>query len=222
MANPFGVLSDLIGQVPDQFKPVLTHVGNMMKGMKDEEQEKDAGTEVAANQPDVEGDGSFEPAGLPDEPAVTPDEPEVEEPKEPEPEKEPEPKEPRGPNLIDLESIEPFGAPDGCTDEHFADLVGYAQTLVDPMAGAKGGRAGRKLEEEGKFAIPAVINEMLRLDLAEDEGFRNADVCQKTLQRICNGMNFGWYYKNSHPEEWHYLNKKGGRTSMCLVSHYNN
>ena len=72
--------------------------------------------------------------------------------------------------------------------------------------GNRSNRARLALEEIGRAAFPVIINHMKHLDFATEEGFRNGDLCQKTLEHICHGINFGWDYGR---EDKHVLfNKK--------------
>lgn len=82
----------------------------------------------------------------------------------------------------------------------------WMTTFMDLDAGAASGRAGRKLEEKGRLAVPVVINHMKLLDLATEGGGSNGDLCQRTLQNLTNGRNFGWKYEGQ-PEDIYY-NKK--------------
>ena len=105
-------------------------------------------------------------------------------------------------------AIEDFGPISGCSESRFEELKELVATMVDPMAGAAGNRAKGKLEESGKEAFPAILNAMKHLDLTSDDQFRSADVCQKALQNICNGTNFGWKYPSQSPDDFHYFDKR--------------
>lgn len=114
----------------------------------------------------------------------------------------------KDPASIDLLAIEDFGVPQGCTPERWAELQDLAKTVMDPFAGAAGGRASKQLVAEGKFAIPAVLNEMKKLDLTVNDEFLTANAAKETLMEICNGINLGWQYPNQQPDTWHYYDKK--------------
>jgi hypothetical protein len=140
-------------------------------------------------------------------PAVVEEQP-VDEPEpEPEPVEETEP-EPTvfDPASVDLSEIENFNPTMGCTEEKWGEMVGWMATFMDLDAGAKGNRAGLKLQNEGRIAIPVIINAMKLIDFSTEEGFRKGDMCQKTLERICRGANFGWKY--SQDDEGVVFNKK--------------
>lgn len=152
------------------------------------------------------------PEETPEEVVETPvDEPEpepdvVDEPEpEPEPEKEPEP-EVFDPASVDLTEIEDFAPTMGCTQEKWDEMVEWMNTFMDIDAGAKGNRAGNNLEEEGRIAVPVIINSMKHLDFSTEEGFRLGDMCQKRLERIAMGSNFGWKY--AQDDEAVVFNKK--------------
>ena len=112
------------------------------------------------------------------------------------------------PDSIDLSLIADFGAIAGTSDSRFAELEELVAQMTDPMAGAAGNRARVKLVEAGKAAMPVIINALKTLDLTDDDQFRSADVCQKTLEEICNGNNFGWKYPSQEPEKFHAFDKK--------------
>ncbi|MCA8979294.1 MAG: hypothetical protein KDC14_04655, partial [Planctomycetes bacterium] len=114
----------------------------------------------------------------------------------------------KDPASVDLLAIEDFGLPKGCDADRWAELQELARTAMDPDAGAAGRRAGTALVEEGKFAIPAILNEMKKLDLTENFQFLTANAAQKTLTEICNGINLGWQYPDQEPDTWHYYDKK--------------
>lgn len=96
-------------------------------------------------------------------------------------------------DLMELPVLEKYSK---TTDEEWKEIVDLAKTFVDINAGARSGRAGRQLEEIGRGAFPALLNEFRVLDLATEDGFRRGDMIQKTLERICNGQNYGWSYWN--------------------------
>ncbi len=75
--------------------------------------------------------------------------------------------------------------------------------MVDPLAGAAGGRAGKRLKEAGRLAIPALINVFKTRDMGSDAGFRDGDVLQRTLEKIYNGKNFGWKYSTEPNDHWY-------------------
>lgn len=112
------------------------------------------------------------------------------------------------PASVDLSVIPDYGPIAGCSESRFAELQELAATMVDPMAGAAGNRARNKLVEAGKESFPVILNSLKGLDLTDDDEFRSADVCQKALQDLCNGNNFGWKYPSQEPEKFHYFDKK--------------
>ena len=107
---------------------------------------------------------------------------------------------------VDLEGLADFGAAPGCDADRWESLQEDASLLVDPQAGAAGGRAGKRLTEAGRLAIPALINIFKTRDMGTDAGFRDGDVLQRTLEKIYNGKNFGWKY-STEPND-HYYNRK--------------
>jgi len=112
------------------------------------------------------------------------------------------------PSLTDLTEIEDFGPFRGTTADRFEELEELCAVMLDPEAGAAGNRAKNKLVEAGREAMPVIINAIKRLDLADEDQFRSADVSQKALQDICNGNNYGWKYPSQEPEKFHAFDKK--------------
>lgn len=115
------------------------------------------------------------------------------------------------PDSIDLSLIADFGAIGGTSDSRFAELEELVAQMIDPMAGAAGNRARVKLVDAGKASMPVILNALKGLDLTDEDQFRSADVCQKTLEEICNGNNFGWKYPSQEPERFHAYDKKAIR-----------
>ncbi len=107
---------------------------------------------------------------------------------------------------IDLTAFPELPKQSSCSDEQWASLQDDARTLIDPAAGAKGGRAGKRLQEAGRLAVPALLNQFRTINPATDDGRKAGDLIQKTLERICNGRNFGWQY-TTEPKDVVY-NKK--------------
>ncbi len=126
----------------------------------------------------------------------------------------------KDPASVDLAAIEDFGVPQGCTEERWAELQELAAQMMDPFAGAAGRRAGKKLVEEGKFAIPAILNVMKTFDLTDNDQFLTANAAQKTLTEICNGINLGWQYPDSQPDTWHYYDKRAIQSWCDLWKRY--
>ncbi|MCZ6596156.1 MAG: hypothetical protein O7B99_00800 [Planctomycetota bacterium] len=125
--------------------------------------------------------------------------------------KEPEPKEkPKStkgdPSTVDLTAIQDFGPVDGTTTEEWDEMNGWMREWMDPWGGAAGARAGKKLQDKDRQAFPVILNYMKTLDLFTEDGYRNGDLCQRAMQEICNGTNFGWKY-SVEPADVYY-NKK--------------
>ncbi len=127
-------------------------------------------------------------------------------PADPEPEKEASPFEEKKPKVadpssVDLSTLPDYGPGPGCSDEKFAELTELMSLYMDLDAGAKGMRAGNKLQDEGHFAFPVILNHMKTLDFGTEAGHRAGDMCQKALERICHGINFGWKYNYEDPAD---------------------
>jgi len=106
----------------------------------------------------------------------------------------------------DLSTIPDFGPAEGTSDEEWTELQGLAALFMDSSAGARAMRAGTKLMETPKKSFPAILNEFKKLNLEDEDGYRNADATQKLLERICKGHNVGWKYEQQ--ENWLQYNQK--------------
>jgi len=130
----------------------------------------------------------------------------------PEPEAEPEkpkeeaPKKGPDPSSVDLTAIEDFGPVDGMSQEDFDDLVEKTNMMIDPEAGAAGNRSRTALIKAGRLAFPALLNKFKTLDFSTEQGYRDGDLFQKSLEEICGGKNFGWRYSAEPKDEL--FNKK--------------
>ncbi len=162
--------------------------------------------EVAKAEKVIEADITTPPEGTSDEEAG--DEPEETAKEAPAEEEKPKPvadrkRKDKDPMEIDLSGLADFGPASGCDAARWEILQEDAATLVDPLAGAAGGRAGKRLQEAGILAIPAIINVFKTLDLGSDGGMRDGDVIQRTLEKIYNGKNFAWKYSTEPNDHWY-------------------
>ncbi len=132
---------------------------------------------------------------------------------EPAPEK-PKPKQLHDPSSVDLTAIADYTPFAGTADGTWNELRRAMAEFVDPDAGAAGSRARKRLEAKPRQAFPVILNFFKRMDFATDEGHRNGDLCQRLLQDICGGRNFGWKYGDVEENERVTFNKKVVR-SWC-------
>jgi hypothetical protein len=95
---------------------------------------------------------------------------------------------------IDLRELPELGKYSKSSDEEWANVVELAATFVDLDAGARSSRAGRELEEIGRAAFPALLNQFRILNLSDPTDFRKGDLIQRSLEKICKGRNYGWNY----------------------------
>jgi hypothetical protein len=109
-------------------------------------------------------------------------------------------------DAIDLGAIPDFGPVDGTTEEEWREMTEWATLWMDPGSGAKGTRSRDKLVEKGRRAFPVILNAMKDLDVSTEDGRRNGDLCQRELQKLCNGNNFDWRYSTEPADV--YFNKK--------------
>lgn len=107
---------------------------------------------------------------------------------------------------FDLTTIPDFGPAEGTSDAEWKELQDLAALFMDASAGARAQRAGNTLMETPKQSFPAILNQFKKLNLEDEDGYRNADATQKLLERICHGHNVGWKYKQQ--EYWLQYNQK--------------
>ncbi len=98
------------------------------------------------------------------------------------------------PNAIDLSSFEPLPKDPDCSDEEWAQILELTAQMADEWSPRDAARAVDKLAEIGRFAYPAMVNEMLKLDLTTPEGHRQGDFYQRAMEKLLGGLNYGWKY----------------------------
>jgi len=163
------------------------------------------GDEVAMAEPSTEAP-TEEPTLEPEEETTeAPAEEVVEAPKEDKPKPVSIRKE-KDPMDVDLDALADFPATAGCSAEEWSSLQEDAALLIDPLAGAAGGRAGKRLTKAGFSAVPAIINIMKTLDFGTDQGQKDGDLMQRKLSEIHNGKNFEWKY-TTQPND-NYFNRR--------------
>ncbi|MFT5080127.1 MAG: hypothetical protein ACI84E_000782 [Planctomycetota bacterium] len=107
------------------------------------------------------------------------------------------PKEPKKPKEykpleVTYDEYPLFGKAIGTTDEEWEEILTMTESFADLDSGARGPRDGRKLQEMGYKAMPALINKMREFDLGSDGGHTAGDMFQRTLTEILNGRNLSW------------------------------
>ena len=156
----------------------------------------EAGGETPENTGSTGAAGAEAPAAGSSTPDATEEAGDVDAEDAPDQETEPEPVKPE----INLAELEDFGAAPGTSDEEWEELQALVATAIDPNAGARGNRAANTLTEKGRIAIPAVLNTIKTLELGTKDGYRDGDLLQKLLERICNGNNYGWKYSTDEAD----------------------
>jgi hypothetical protein len=104
--------------------------------------------------------------------------------------------------LAEIASLPPCNRARGTTDEEWEQITGWVEDLADPDSGAAGPRAGKKLVNMGRKAMPAIINAMLTMDYSTEPGMTHGDLVQRTLKQISNGNSFNWGYADRPNGEW--------------------
>ncbi|MEQ1892248.1 MAG: hypothetical protein ABL998_06880, partial [Planctomycetota bacterium] len=100
----------------------------------------------------------------------------------------------KDPASIDLAALADFGPTPDTSAEEWAQMQEWVVDWMDLTAGAAGNRAGLKLKEAKRKAVPVILNHFKKLDFSTTEGRKSGDLCQKALQDIWNGTNFDWRY----------------------------
>jgi len=104
--------------------------------------------------------------------------------------------------VADLSAIERCNPARGTTDEEWAEMNDWLADFLDADSGAAGPRAGKKLENEGRKAMPVLINGLLSLDYTTEAGINTGDTVQRMLRSIANGNSFGWWYFDNPRAEY--------------------
>ena len=113
------------------------------------------------------------------------------------------------PNEVDLSAFEFLPKDPDCSDDEWASIVELAAAWADPDGARGSTRAQAELADIGRFAYPAMVNEMLKLDLTTPEGDHQGDFLQKSMQLLLGGMNYGWKYDFAdEPNKTALFNKK--------------
>ncbi len=104
--------------------------------------------------------------------------------------------------VADLGSLERCSRARGTSDEEWDEMNGWLTDFLDLDAGAAGPRAGKKLANQGRKAMPILINGLLSLDYSTEEGINTGDTVQRMLKTIANGNSFGWWYVENPRAEY--------------------
>lgn len=171
--------------------------------------EAEGDTDVAVIEPDTEQTPEEPTEDATEEPQEAADEAPVEEVVETPKEDKPKPvsnRKEKDPMDVDLAALADFPATAGCSADEWTSLQEDAALLIDPLAGAAGGRAGKRLAKAGFSAVPAIINTMKGLDFGTDQGQKDGDLMQRKLSELHNGKNFEWKY-TTQPND-NYFNRR--------------
>jgi len=155
-------------------------------------------TDDTAGDTETAGDaeGSDEASG--DEPAAE------EKPAEKPADEQPKPKK-GDPSSVDLLSYADFTAPSGVSASEWSELQELVSTFLADD-GARSSRALRSLQEAGPAAVPAMLNEMKKMDLGDEYQATMCNSLQRALTEIAHGSNWGWY--SGTEDTPHYQNKR--------------
>ena len=96
--------------------------------------------------------------------------------------------------LEEITALEPFEKPAGIDDAAWTKLVADA-ALVREGGGASVKRAAKRIGEAGQYAFPAVMNELISMDLNDPRTFANGKQLTDALNTArgsTNEFGFGW------------------------------
>lgn len=100
--------------------------------------------------------------------------------------------------LIRLDQVPPLGKWHGSSDEEWTTVVEDLTLYLD-NSGARSNRAGDRLVEAGRHAVPAIINGMMKQDFTTLDGVKMAGSLNDLLKKIGKGTNLGWETAEVHP-----------------------
>lgn len=113
------------------------------------------------------------------------------------------------PNEIDLGAFSPLEKDPECSDEEWTRIQELAILMADEWSPRDAADARDELCAIGRFAYPAMVNEFLKLDLTSEEGHREGDFFQKSMEQLLGGRNYGWKYDfDAEPNKTALFNKK--------------
>ena len=116
-------------------------------------------------------------------------------------------------------ALEPFGLPDGLSEERWAEL----QSDVDLMfanEGRKSNQAATRLGEDGnKFAYPAIINRLMKVDFTNLEDVESGKVAARALTgaRGSKNMRFDIGWQTPATSGTDELTEKAHRQDLMLI-----
>jgi len=91
---------------------------------------------------------------------------------------------------VDLDSLEPLDYAPGTSDNKKTEIDDLIQVVKEPYAGARGARARRKLVEIGYYAVPRIINILIKADYYSQDGVETAYALCRNLEDICEGLGY--------------------------------
>ena len=96
------------------------------------------------------------------------------------------------PAVLDLKAVPLLAKFKETSDEEFADLTEDLELYLED-SGAQSNRAGNRLVDAGRAAFPIIINAMMQLDYATQEGNYTGGTLNQLLYRAGNeNKNYSW------------------------------
>lgn len=125
------------------------------------------------------------------------------------------------PAIIVLAEVPKLGPPPGTAEELWSEVVEDLELYLED-AGAMSNRAGRRLVDDyPREAFPAIVNAMLALDYAENDGHRIGAGLNDLLSDIGKGTNFGWSTVSTEEPDSDAWNKVAVSNKKVVCAWYN-
>lgn len=96
------------------------------------------------------------------------------------------------PASIDLTALTPYGPLEGTDDETWADIQKQVGRMADPDGGLGSSKATNKVMAWGKEAMPAIVNNLIQLDVSQSTDAQSGMIMTRNLSDLLNGRPFGW------------------------------
>ncbi|MHC4378317.1 MAG: hypothetical protein ACYS26_17075, partial [Planctomycetota bacterium] len=96
------------------------------------------------------------------------------------------------PASIDLTALAAYGPLEGTDDETWADIQKQVGRMADPDGGLGSSKATEKVMAWGKQAMPAIVNQLLQLDVSQAADAQSGMIVTRNLSDLLNGQPINW------------------------------
>lgn len=96
------------------------------------------------------------------------------------------------PASIDLSALAAYGPLAGTDEETWADIQKQVGRMADPDGGLGSSKATTKVLAWGKEAMPAIVNQLLQLDVSQAADAQSGMIVTRNLSDLLNGQPINW------------------------------